>query len=160
MRSPKLLTLRPARLADASALVAILRDTFESTWRPNITLSAAQAFHDEDRPTAYVTTRGHEFWICECAAGVVGFVDWQGDFVNALHVRGSHARAGVGACLMDKAEAEIRRSGFLAARLETDAFNAASQQFYAKRGYKEADRYPNKEWSSDFVTILLVKSLQ
>jgi GNAT superfamily N-acetyltransferase len=101
-----------------------------------------------------------EFWVCECAAGVVGFVDWQGDFVNALHVRGSHARSGVGTCLMDKAETEISRSGFLAARLETDTFNVVSQRFYAKRGYREADRYPDKEWSSDLMTILLVKPFQ
>jgi GNAT superfamily N-acetyltransferase len=160
MHAPKALTLRPAQPADASAVIAILRDTFESTWRPNITLSAAQAFCDEDRPAAYFAARGHEFWVCEGAEGVVGFIDWQGDFVNALHVRGAQARSGVGTCLMDKAEAEIRKSGFLAARLETDTFNAVSQRFYAKRGYKEAARYPDKEWSSDLVTILLVKLFQ
>jgi len=98
--------------------------------------------------------------VCESAEGVMGFVDWQGDFVNALHVRGVQARSGVGTCLMDKAEAEIRKSGFLAARLETDTFNTVSQQFYAKRGYKEAGRYPDTEWSSDLVTILLVKPFQ
>ncbi|MDZ4775839.1 MAG: GNAT family N-acetyltransferase [Alphaproteobacteria bacterium] len=160
MHASKPLTLRPARSADAHAVTAILRDTFESTWRPNITFSAAQAFRDEDRPAAYFAARGHEFLVCESAEGVMGFVDWQGDFVNALHVRGVQARSGVGTCLMDKAEAEIRKSGFLAARLETDTFNTVSQQFYAKRGYKEAGRYPDTEWSSDLVTILLVKPFQ
>ena len=160
MRYSKRLTLRPARPADAPSLIAILYDTFDSTWRPNVTVSAARAFRDEDRPAAYVARRGHEFWVCVCADVVVGFVDWQDDFVNALHVRGSHARSGVGALLMDKAEAEIGKSGFSTARLETDTFNAVSQQFYAKRGYKEADRYPDEEWSSDLVTVLLVKPLQ
>lgn len=70
-----------------------------------------------------------------------------------------HAQALV-TFLMDKAEAEIRQSGFIATRLETDTFNAVSQKFYAKRGYKEAARYPDKEWSSDLVTILLVKPFQ
>jgi len=159
MASSKLFTLRPSRPEDAPALVAILRDTFESTWRPNITLAAAKSFHDDDRPSAYVTALGHEFWVCECGAGVAGFVHWQGDFVNALHVRGAHARSGVGACLMDKAEAEIHRSGFSAARLETDTFNTISRRFYAKRGYREADRYPDKEWNSGLMTILLVRPL-
>ena len=120
----------------------------------------AKAFRDEDRPAAYVARRGHEFWVCHCSEYIVGFVDWQGDFVNALHVRGSYSRSGVGSRLMDKAEAEIRKSGFTAARLETDTFNRVSQQFYAKRGYTEADRYPDTEWDSDLVTILLVKALQ
>lgn len=158
-RYSKLLTLRPSRLEDAPSLVAILRDTFNSTWRPNLTLAAAKAFHDEDRPSAYVTALGHEFWVCERDAELVGFVHWEGDFVNALHVHGAHARSGVGAYLMDKAEAEIGQAGFLAARLETDTFNIISQRFYAKRGYREADRYPDKEWNSDLVTILLVKPL-
>jgi ribosomal protein S18 acetylase RimI-like enzyme len=137
-----------------------LYDTFESTWLPNITSSAAKAFREEDRPAAYVARRGHEFWVCQCGEDIVGFVDWQGDFVNALHVRGSYSRSGVGSRLMDKAEAEIRKSGFTAARLETDTFNTVSQRFYAKRGYTEADRYPDTEWGSDLMTILLVKHLQ
>jgi len=151
--------LRQAEPEDADSLVAILYDTFESTWRPNITRAAAQAFRDEDRPSAYVARRGREFWVCECANDIVGFVDWQDDFINALHVRASHARLGAGTLLMDKAEDEILQSGFWSARLETDTFNTDSQFFYARRGYKEADRYPDLEWGSDLTTILLVKAL-
>lgn len=96
MHAPKPFTLRPAQPAEACAVIATLHDTFESTWRPNITPSAAQAFRDEDRPAAYFAARGHKFWVCESADGVVGFVDWQDDFVNALHVRRVQARSGVG----------------------------------------------------------------
>jgi GNAT superfamily N-acetyltransferase len=151
--------IRLARPADAPALRAILHDTFESTWLPNISPTAAQAFRDEDRPAVYVTARGHAFWVAERDGAVIGFVDWQGDFVNALHVHSSHARSGVGALLMDKAEAQIRATDHAAARLETDTFNAASQAFYARRGYVEAGRYPDQEWNSDLTTILLVKPL-
>lgn len=153
------LLLRPARPDDAAALRAILYDTFESTWLPQITPAAARAFRDEDRPGAYVAARGLEFWVAERDGEVVGLVDWEKDFVNALHVRSSHARTGVGARLMDKAEAEIARSGFAQARLETDTFNARSQAFYAARGYREADRYPDPEWDSGLTTLLLVKLL-
>jgi ribosomal protein S18 acetylase RimI-like enzyme len=151
--------VRPARASDAAALRAILYDTFESTWLPQVTPAAAQAFRDEARPEAYVAARGLEFRVAERDGAVVGFVDWQDDVVNALHVRSTHARTGVGARLMDHAEAEIARAGFAAARLETDTFNTRSQAFYAARGYREADRYPDEAWNSGLTTLLLVKPL-
>jgi ribosomal protein S18 acetylase RimI-like enzyme len=151
--------LRRATTADAPALRAILRDTFESTWRPNITAQAAEAVLREDRPAAYVAEKGLAFWVAERDGDVVGLVHWEGDFVHALHVLASHARTGVGARLMDHAEAEIAASGFPAARLETDTFNQRSQAFYAARGYVEAGRYPDEEWNSDLITLLLVKPL-
>jgi ribosomal protein S18 acetylase RimI-like enzyme len=151
--------VRRARPADAPALRAILYDTFASTWRPNVTAAAAQAFTDEDRPGAYVAERGLEFWVAEREAEVVGLVHWQNDFVHALHVRSGRSRRGVGARLMDRAEAEIAAAGFAAALLETDTFNTASQAFYAARGYLEARRYPDEQWASGLTTILLVKTL-
>jgi ribosomal protein S18 acetylase RimI-like enzyme len=153
------LVLRAARETDAAALRAILHDTYESTWLPQLTPAAAQAFRDDDRPAAYVAARGAEFWVAEHDGQVVGFVDWDGDFVNALHVRSSHARMGIGRRLMDHAEAEIAKAGFPAARLETDTFNSRSRAFYAARGYREAERYPDMEWNSGLITILLVKPL-
>jgi ribosomal protein S18 acetylase RimI-like enzyme len=153
------LQIRRAQLADAGACKTILHDTFDSTWRPNITPAAAQAFRSEDRPSAYVGERGLEFWVAERGGEVVGFVDWQDDFVNALHVLASHSRSGVGGRLMDHAAAEIARAGFAQVRLETDTFNQRSQAFYAKRGYVEADRYPDTEWHSNLTTLLLVKAL-
>jgi ribosomal protein S18 acetylase RimI-like enzyme len=151
--------VRIARPTDAAALRAILRDTFENTWRPNVTQQAAAAFLSEDRPAAYVAERGLEFWVAEREGEVAGLVHWQNDFVHALHVLGSHHRQGVGAALMDKAEADMVAAGFAAAMLETDTFNQRSQAFYAARGYQEARRYPDNEWSSGLTTILLVKTL-
>jgi GNAT superfamily N-acetyltransferase len=159
MATPATLLISRAQAADADACRAILRDTFESTWRPQITPAAAQAFLDEDRPAAYVAERGLEFWLARRNGEVVGLVDWDGDFVNALHVRQAHARTGVGARLMDHAEAQMAAAGFATARLETDTFNLRSQAFYAARGYREAERYPDEEWKSGLTTILLVKPL-
>jgi ribosomal protein S18 acetylase RimI-like enzyme len=157
--SPPDLHIRRAQITDAAACRAILRDTFEGTWRPNVTAAAAAAFLSEDRPSVYVGERGLQFWVAERGGEVVGLVDWQDDFVNALHVLASHARTGVGARLMDHAEAEIARAGFVSARLETDTFNQRSQAFYAKRGYLEAGRYADTEWNSGLTTLLLVKTL-
>lgn len=151
--------IRLARPDDAAALKAILWDTFESTWRPHLTEEATSAFLNEDRPAAYVGARGMLFLVAEVGGEVVGFVDREGDFVNALHVRASHARTGLGGRLMDRAEAAMAEAGFATARLETDTFNLRSQAFYAARGYREANRYPDEEWNSGLTTILLVKTL-
>lgn len=159
MTAARDILIRPVRASDAAGLRAILHDTFESTWAPVVTPEAAQAFRDEDRPRAYVAERGLLFTLAERAGEVAGFVDVEGDFVNALHVHSRHARTGVGAVLMDRAEAEIARAGRPAARLETHTFNARSQAFYAARGYREAERYPDREWGSGLVTLLLAKPL-
>lgn len=153
------LVIRRARPSDAVMLRAVLHDTYEGTWLPQVTPEAARAFREQDRPAAYVAERGAAFWVAEHDGQVVGFVDWEADFVKALHVRASHAGRGVGGRLMDRAEAEIAAAGFPAARLETDTFNTRSQAFYATRGYYEADRYPDVEWDSGLTTVLLVKAL-
>ena len=153
------LRVRPARPADAEALKAILRDTFESTWLPQLTAEAAQAVREQDRPGAFVGEHGLDFQVAERGGEVVGLVYWEGDFVHSLHVLGAHARTGVGAALMDLAEAAIARAGFAAVRLETDTFNQRSQAFYAARGFREAGRYPDEEWNSGLTTLLLVKPL-
>lgn len=159
MASPRDIVIRPARADDAGALRAILRDTFESTWGPELTPQARAMFEREDRPAAYVGERGALFTVAVVDGAVVGFIDWDGDFVNALHVLGGHARTGVGSRLMDHAEAAMAAEGYVQARLETDTFNTRSPAFYAKRGYREVDRYPDEEWNSGLTTLLLVKDL-
>ena len=151
--------MRRARPDDVPALRAILQDTLESTWLPQLSATAAEEARSGAPPAAYVAERGHLFHVAEVSGEVVGLVDWDGDFVNALHVRGRHAGQGIGGRLMDVAEAAIAAAGFMAARLETDTFNIRSQAFYAKRGYQEAERYPDIEWNSGLTTLLLVKPL-
>jgi len=159
MATSGIITIRLARPTDAEAVKAILRGTFETTWSPQLTPEARDAFRAEDRPGAYFAERGLEFHVAELGGEVVGLVHWEADFVHALHVRPDHARRGVGAALMDVTEREIAAAGFAAARLETDTFNERSQAFYAARGYVEAGRYPDTEWNSGLTTLLLVKSL-
>lgn len=159
MSGPSPITVRPSRPEDAAALIAILYDTFGSTWRPQVTAAATARFCAEERPRAFVGERGREFLVAERNGAVVGLVHRDGDFVTALHVHSTAARTGVGAALMDAAEAAIAASGHRMARLETDTFNVRSQAFYAARGYQEADRYPDEEWDSGLTTLLLVKRL-
>jgi len=151
--------VRRGRLDDAAALKAILYDTFENTWRPELTAEAVAAYLADDPPTAFVGQWGLDFQVAERDGEVVGLVYWEDDFVHSLHVRSDHARTGVGARLMDVAEAGIAKAGHRAVRLETDSFNAVSQAFYKARGYREIDRYPDTEWKSDLTTLLLKKTL-
>jgi ribosomal protein S18 acetylase RimI-like enzyme len=160
MASRSDIVIRKAGPDDAAALKAILRDTFESTWLPQLTPEAAAIYQRQDRPAAYVGERGLLFVVAEIDGAIVGFVDWNGDFVNALHVLATHARSGVGSRLMDHAEAAMAAAGHAQARLETDTFNTRSQAFYARRGYREAGRYPDEEWNSGLTTLLLVKQLR
>jgi GNAT superfamily N-acetyltransferase len=141
------------------AVRAILYATFEGTWLPHLTEEAARAYRDEDRPGRYIAERGQCFWVAVIDGDIVGFVDWDTNFVNALHVRPCHIRRGVGTCLMNAAESEIGRAGHAAVKLETDTFNVDSQAFYAARGYEEVDRYPDQEWNSGLVTLRLSKRL-
>ena len=86
-------------------------------------------------------------------------VDWEGNFIWALHVQPDMQRRGVGAALLALAEAAMRQAGVREARLETDDFNVRSRAFYARNGYQEIDTYPDEEWDSGFTTVLLSKRL-
>jgi ribosomal protein S18 acetylase RimI-like enzyme len=151
------ITIRRAQAADFPTLKLVLRETFTSTWEPEVTSEAAARYLD--RSVEYVEERGHLFWVAVREAAVVGLLDFHANFVHALHVRPSVARAGVGTVLMEKAEAEIAAAGFPSARLETDTFNSRSRVFYARRGYREIDEYPDQEWNSGLTTLLLEKQL-
>ncbi|MGH7015731.1 MAG: GNAT family N-acetyltransferase [Caulobacteraceae bacterium] len=153
------IVVRAARAGDIPALVAILHATFESTWRPQITRRAAEAFLAEDRPAVFVAEQGLACFVAELESETVGLVHFEGDFVHALHVHPGAARRGIGSALMDVAEAEIGRAGHTAVRLETDTFNAPARAFYDARGFEERDRYPDEEWKSGLTTLLLVKRL-
>ena len=83
-------------------------------------------------------------------------VDWEGNFIWALHVQPT-CRRGVGAALLALAEAAMRQAGVREARLETDDFNVRSRA--ARNGYQEIDTYPDEEWDSGFTTVLLSKRL-
>ena len=148
-----------AGACDFAGLKQVLQETYVETWLPNLTAEAASAYEAADKSGAYVDQRGLEFLVAKLGDEVLGLVDFDGNFVNALHVRPSSARGGIGSRLMDRAETEIRKAGFSTARLETDTFNLDSQAFYKAREYQEIDRYPDEEWGSGFTTVLLEKRL-
>ena len=151
--------VRPAKTEDFAEVKQVLADTFESTWRPEITEAVAERYLTSDAGGRYVESEGHTFWVAEVDGRVAGMVHWKGDFIEALHVAGSHQRLGLGRLLLARAELEIGKAGFTKVRLETDTFNQQSQAFYRAMGYVETGQYPDEEWDSGLTTVLFEKPL-
>ncbi len=138
---------------------AILRDTFESTWRPQITEASIRNYLDTDIGGRFVERAGADMLVAEIGGEIAGLIHCVDDFVDALHVGSAFQRRGVGRCLMERAEQDMLARGFRQARLETDTFNEQSQNFYKSLGYVEMGRYPDEEWKSGLTTVLFEKRL-
>jgi len=154
-----MLILRPFRPGDEAGVIAVLEDTFQSTWAPQLRPEAMERYL-RDRPArAYAAKMADAFVLAVEDEQVLGMVHWDGDFIHALHVTGAAQRRGVGRALLAHAEGAMAAAGETAARLETDTFNARSRAFYAALGYREIDSYPDEEWDSGLTTLLLEKPL-
>lgn len=155
----KNIRLRPFVASDGEAMIAVLLDTFASTWEPELIPSARAAIDPQKMMTDYVNESGVEFVVGEHGDQLAGMVHWRDDFVYALHVHSSAQGNGLGKALLGHAEAEIGSAGHAQVRLETDSFNLNSQRFYKKRGYAETGRCPDKDWNSGFITVCFEKAL-
>ena len=153
------IVVRPARLQDFPAMKALLRDTFDSTWRPQITQAAIQHYIETDIAGRFVERRGADKLVAEVDGRIAGLVNCIDDFIDALHVHSGFQRRGVGRLLLARAERGIAQKGFARARLETDTFNEQARSFYTALGYVEMAQYPDEEWQSDLITVLLEKPL-
>ena len=142
--SSSALHIRPARREDAPALVDLLMRTYETTWMPQMSAQADSRFRASGKTAAYVAERGLRFHVCELDGTVAGMVDWEGNFIWALHVQPGMQRRGVGAALLALAEAGMRQAGVREARLETDDFNVSSRAFYARNGYRKSTPIPTR----------------
>jgi ribosomal protein S18 acetylase RimI-like enzyme len=153
------ISIRPARPQDFPVMRAILRDTFESTWQPQITEAAARRYVETDIGGRFVARYGADMLVAEADGQVAGLLYHIDDFIDALHVPSAFQRRGIGRRLLIRAERDIAEKGFRQARLETDTFNAQAQAFYKALGYIEMARYPDEEWQSGLTTVLFEKPL-
>jgi ribosomal protein S18 acetylase RimI-like enzyme len=151
--------VRAARPQDFPAMKAILLDTFESTWRPQITEVSARRYIETDIGGRFVERCGADMLVAEIGGEVAGLIHRVDDFIDALHVRSGFQRKGVGRGLIERVERDMAALGFRRARLETDTFNDQSQSFYKGLGYVEMGRYPDEEWQSGLTTVLFEKAL-
>lgn len=152
--------LRPAVGTDADALVALLRETFRSTWQPVLTPAAVASYLARDPARGFIEASIPKIVVAEDTGGIRGMIHWEADFVTALHVADDARRRGIGRRLLGCAEAAIAAAGHRQARLETDTFNTRAIAFYTALGYRESARYPDEEWDSGLTTLLMEKSLR
>lgn len=156
---PSSVTIRPARVEDRAALLAILAETFADTWRPQLTAAAIEDYRRRRVAETFVDALMPAFAVAELDGAVVGFGNRQAGFVDSLHVAAAGRRRGVARALMAELEAQMRADGIAAASLETDTFNTGSQGLYLALGYREVARYPDEEWNSGLTTIRYEKAL-
>ncbi|MGT2427735.1 N-acetyltransferase family protein [Cupriavidus basilensis] len=119
--------IRRAGPSDAQAVAAILTETYLTTWQPQLTPEAAMRFAQCDKIGDYVRSRLAEFHLACVNGTVAGMVDWENDFVWALHVSPRWQARGLGSTLLAHAEAAMAAAGHRQARLETDTFNVGSR---------------------------------
>ncbi|MGC4008069.1 MAG: GNAT family N-acetyltransferase [Pseudomonas sp.] len=151
--------IRRAEPADADSVLCILGETYKATWKPELSAKAIARFEASSHTEAYVRERLAYFKVACLDGEVVGLLDWRDDFIDALHVSPRHQRLGIGAALLRHAETAIASEGHTRIRLETDTFNQQARAFYGKHGYAEIDFYPDEEWHSGFITVLMNKEL-
>lgn len=92
--------LRAARSDDAPAVVALLHETFEDTWRPELTPEAIAAYYRDRIAERFVAERGHAFLLADAGGAVAGMIHSDGDFIDALHVGAQFRRRGIGRLLV------------------------------------------------------------
>lgn len=128
--------LRPAAEADVGRLVSLLRRSWLATFAADLPFEAVQTFAREDPARRYAEAMWSAFMVAELDGTVVGMCHVVDDLVAAVHVDPAMKRRGVGAGLMDAAEADIF-GHFGRARLEVLAFNTNAQAFYRQRGWHD-----------------------
>jgi len=154
-----LILIRRAEPTDADAILRILGETYEATWKPELTAEATARFESSAHTVVYVGERLPFFHVACVDGEVAGLLDWRDDFIDSLHVSPQRQGLGIGSALLRHAETAIASAGHPRIRLETDTFNQQARAFYGKHGYAEVDFYPDEEWHSGFITVLMSKDL-
>ncbi|MEH2625820.1 GNAT superfamily N-acetyltransferase [Bradyrhizobium sp. AZCC 1719] len=138
------ITIRLAEERDVPALARLLRRSWLVTWAPELPFEAVQAFAAVDPARHHAENEWRNFTVATCENVLLGMVQMNHDFIEALHVDPSHWNSGVGSKLLTKAEEQIARTSPVA-RLEVRSFNSRARAFYARRGWTEVRQYQGTE---------------
>ena len=153
------ITIRPAVPSDADAILRILGQTYEATWKPVLTPEAIARFESSGSTRRYVAKRICAMHVAVRGAEIAGVIDWSRDFIDALHVSPRFQGQGIGGQLLRYAEAAMAAAGHAQTRLETDTFNQQARGFYLSHGYQETGFCPDEEWHSGLTTVQMSKQL-
>lgn len=128
-------------------LVRLLQRSWLVTWAPELPFEAVQAFAAADPARGHVQNEWREFTVATREGVLLGMVQTDHEFVQALHVDPGHWNNGVGSKLLNEAEQQIARTSSVA-RLEVRSFNTRARAFYARHGWTEVRQYRGTECGS------------
>jgi ribosomal protein S18 acetylase RimI-like enzyme len=152
------LTVRTARSSDVPQLVSLLRRSWLVAWAPELPFEAVQAFAAHDPARVHAETMWPSFTIAETSGELVGAIRVVEDVLEDLHVDPNTWGKGIGSQLLEEAERQIGRAHPVA-RLEVRAFNRRALNFYSRRGWIEAGRYPGTECGAPVENVAMNKIL-
>lgn len=125
---------RRATLSDAAELLALRRDSILQLAPGPMSVEQARAWAAKGDIDSMARRLEHtEVWLAEIGETIVGWVGVCGDYLDALYVRPSYARRGVGTSLLELVEDVLRTRGVGVIRADA-SWNA--EEFYLHRGYE------------------------
>jgi len=152
------IVIRSAEQQDVPALVRLLRRSWLVTWAPSLPFEAAQAFATAAPARRHAENEWHSFVVAPREDVLLGMVQTDRDFIEALHVDPSCWNDRVGSKLLNEAERQIART-YAVARLEVRSFNARARTFYTRRGWTEVRQYRATECGSPVVNVEMQRTL-
>lgn len=129
------MTIRPYLETDYDAVKAILQEgaLFDDVWDAPLHFSKKSA---KDPASVLVAVEGEEVVGCQ----LILRDDWT-PFLFRLAVKESYRKRGIGAALMDAAEAQLRNEGMDEVAIFVDEAKSDLQKYYEKRGYIRGGNY-------------------
>ena len=130
------LTLRPGRLNETEALVALAVAAHETSIGRTLEFAGRQA-DLKDAFTAFVSGSADNLIVAEADGEALGFAATEGksDEISDIWVAPSHQGRGIGALLLAACEARVRAWGYSCAWLTTHAGSDRVLGFYRTHGY-------------------------
>lgn len=150
--------IRAATMTDLAPLITLLRRSWLVKFapEPELPFEVVQAFAMQDPAHRCAETMWTNFIVADADGRVAGMCHVAGNLIAAIHVDPAPKRRGIGARLMDAAEARIFKD-FERARLEVLAFNQGAQAFYRERGWRDHRRLTLVECGVSVEGIEMIK---
>lgn len=153
--------IRKATTADIPAIIAIIEQTWEPTYKPILGLDQVNYMQAEIYNPAALAKQmaeGQHFFVLISAGKPAGFASCSpqtpGTFkLNKLYVDPAFQGRNFGRRLIEHIEQEVRRLGGVSLTLHVNRFNKA-RTFYEKLGYRvirEEDIPIGNFWMNDYV---------
>jgi ribosomal protein S18 acetylase RimI-like enzyme len=139
--------IRNAEAQDHASLHDLLTRSWLETWAPHVSAASVERFRSEDPVSGYLSGYLTAMTVVEKEGHVLGMVHVVGNSIAAIHGRADARGRGVGARLMDHAEANGGRT------LEVRAFNTRAIRFYERRGWRRVRSYVGDEFGTMLETI-------